>query len=93
MDASLERLSRKIEKLTQQKHQMEEKYINAVAHLVRDRTQKGQDLSLLTGIILNADQIIKESQNQKEAWRVAGQKFLLRAKNSNSKDERIVSTA
>lgn len=92
MDASLEKLSRKIEKLTQQKHQMEEKYINAVAYLVRGCTQKGQDLSLLTGMILNADQIIKESQSQKEAWRVVGQKFLLRAKNSNSKDERIAST-
>ena len=93
MDASLERLSRKIEKLIQQKQQMEEKYINAVAHLVRDRTQKGHDLSLLTGMILNADQIIKEFQNQKEAWRVVGQKFLLRSKNRNAKSERSVSTA
>lgn len=93
MDASLEKLKTKIEKLTQQKHQMEEKYIHAVAHLVRDCTQKGHDLSLLTGMILNADQIIKDSQNQKEAWQVAGQKFLLRAKNSNSKAKRIASTA
>ncbi len=85
MDASLEKLKTKIEKLTRQKCQMEEKYINAVAHLVRDQTQKGRDLSLLTGMILNADQIIKESPNHKEAWQTAGQKFLLKAKNRNFK--------
>lgn len=72
---------------------MEAKYINAVAYLVRDQTQKGQDLSLLTGMILNADQIIKDSPNQKEAWQTAGQKFLLRAKNRNCKAERMASTA
>ncbi|MBX9804299.1 MAG: hypothetical protein K2Y18_00940 [Alphaproteobacteria bacterium] len=49
MGVSLEKLSRKIERLTQPKHQMEEKYINAVAHLVRDKTQQGHDLSLLQG--------------------------------------------
>lgn len=93
MDASLNRLKARIEKLTKQQHQMEEKYIHAVTHLVRDRTQKGHDLPILTGIILNADQIIKESSNQKEFWQTAGQKFLVRAKHKSFQSKRSASKA
>lgn len=91
MDASLDKIKAKIEKLKVQQHQMEENYINAVAHLVRDHTQKGHDLPLLTGIILSADQILKESPNHKEAWQVAGQKFLVRAKNRSFQSKRTAS--
>jgi uncharacterized protein YgbK (DUF1537 family) len=93
MDASLEKLKARIKQLQTQQTQREEKYINAVAHLVKERIQKGCDLSLLTGMILNADQIIKASPTHKEAWQTAGQKFLLRAKNRNFKTGRMPSTA
>ena len=53
MDASLERLKARIEKLNAQKQEMEEKYIQAVAHLVQSLTQKEVNLSILTGMVLN----------------------------------------
>jgi len=70
---------------------MEEKYISAVTQLVRDRTQKGHDLPILTGMILSAEQIIKESPNHKEAWQVAGQKFLVRAKHKSLQNKSVAS--
>jgi len=88
MDASLERLKSKIEKLTAQQHQIEEKYITTVAHLVKDLTQKGFDLPVLTGMILNANDIITKSPANKEVWKIAGQKFLLRAKNQHRQKKR-----
>lgn len=88
IDASLERLKAKIEKLTAQQHQMEEKYINTVAYLVKDLTQKGFVLPVLTGMILNADDIITKSPANKEVWQIAGQKFLLRAKNQHTQKKR-----
>jgi hypothetical protein len=87
MDPSLEKLKNRIEKLTAQQHQIEEKYINAVGHLVKDLTRKGVDLPILTGIILNAGNIITESPAKTEVWQSAGQKFLLRAKNKNSQSQ------
>ena len=81
MDASLEKLKARIEQLTAQQHQMEEKYILAVAHLVKGLTDKGADLPTLTGMILNAEAILTESPDKKEGWQVAGRKFLLQAKN------------
>lgn len=93
MDTALEKLKAKIVKLKTQQEQMEEKYITSVAHLVKDVTQKGFDLSLLTGMILNAHQITKESPNHKEAWQVAGQKFLVRAKNRSFQSNRTASKA
>jgi len=89
MDASLDKLKAKIEKLKAQQQQMEDKYIGAVAHLVKDLTNKGLDLPILTGMILNANDIIAKSTTNKEAWQVAGQRFLLRAKNQNAQRKRI----
>ena len=88
MDASLERIKAKIEKLKAQQEQMEGKYINVVANLVKDLTQKGFDLTILTGMILNANDIITKSPANREAWQVAGQKFLLKAKNQNQQRKR-----
>ena len=85
MDASLEKLKSKIERLTAQQHKIEERYIGSIAKLVADTTQKGFDMRVLTGIILNANDIITESPAKMEAWQVAGQKFLLRSKNKNSR--------
>jgi hypothetical protein len=81
MVPSLERLKTKIEKLTVQQHQIEETYIGVVAQLVKDLTQKGYDLPVLTGILLNANDIMSASPTKMEAWQVAGQKFLLKSKN------------
>ena len=85
MDASLEKLKNRIEKLTAQQHQIEERYIGSIAKLVADTTQKGFDMRVLTGIILNANNIITELPAKTEAWQIAGQKFLLRSKNKNSR--------
>ncbi len=88
MDPSLERLKSKIEKLTAQQHQIEEKYIATVAQLLKDLTHKGFDLPVLTGMILNAEDIITKSPSKKEVWQIAGQKFLLRAKNQQIQKKR-----
>ena len=85
MDASLEKLKNRIERLTAQQHQIEARYIGSIAKLVADTTQKGFDMRVLTGIILNANNIVTESPAKTEAWQVAGQKFLLRSKNKNSR--------
>ena len=85
MDASLEKLKNRIERLTAQQHQIEARYIGSIAKLVADTTQKGFDMRVLTGIILNANDIVTESPAKMEAWQVAGQKFLLRSKNKNSR--------
>jgi hypothetical protein len=88
MDASLERLKTKIEKLTAQQRQIEERYTDAVAHLVKELTQqKGVDLPILTGMILNANDIITEFSSKKEGWQIAGEKFLLRSKNKYSRSK------
>jgi hypothetical protein len=85
MDASLDKLKNRIEKLTAQQHQIEERYIGSIAKLVADTTQNGLDMRVLTGIILNANDIIAELPTKMEAWQVAGQKFLLRSKNKSSR--------
>ena len=87
MDASLDKLKAKIEKLTTQQHQMEERYIGSIAKLVADTTQKGFDMRVLAGIILNANDIVAGSPSKTEAWQVAGQKFLLRSKNTHSRSK------
>lgn len=92
MDVSLERLKARIEKLKAQQQEREEKYINAVAHLLKDLTQKGLDLSMLTGLILNADDIITQSPANKEAWQLAGQKFLRQSKNKKFRSATLSKT-
>ena len=87
MDASLEKLKNRIERLTAQQHQIEERYIGSIAKLVADITQKGFDMRVLTGIILNANNIIAELPTRTEAWQIAGQKFLLRSKNKDSRSK------
>ena len=87
MDASLEKLKNRIESLTAQQRQIEERYIGSIARLVADTTRKGFDMRVLTGIILNANDIVAESPAKREAWRVAGQKFLFRAKNQYSRSK------
>jgi len=81
MDAALEKLKSRIEKLTAQQRQIEESYINAVAQLLKDMTQNGMDLPLLAGMVLNAEGILTENPAKTEAWQTAGQKFLFQSKN------------
>jgi hypothetical protein len=83
MDPTLEKLKAKINKLTAQQHLIEDKYIGVVSNLVKDLIQKGIDLPILTGMLLNTNDIIHESSSKREAWQVAGQKFLLKSKNKN----------
>ncbi len=98
MDAALEKLKARIEKLRAQQQEMEEKYVNAVACLVRDLTTtgatigatKGLDLSTLTGMILNASDIIVRLPGNKEVWQAAGEKFLFKAKNQHAHQRRTV---
>ena len=87
MDASLEKLKNRIESLTAQQRQIEERYIGSIAKLVAETTRKGFDMRVLTGIILDACDIVAESPAKREAWRVAGQKFLFRAKNQYSRSK------
>ena len=87
MDASLEKLKNRIERLTAQQHRIEERYIGSIAKLVADTTQKGFDMRVLTGIILNANDIVTELPAKTEAWQIAGQKFLLRSKNKDSRSK------
>lgn len=88
MDASLEKLKAKIAMLIAHQEQMEEKYITSVAHLVKDVTKKGFDLPLLTGMILNVNEVITKLPANMEVWQAAGQKFLLKAKNQNFKSKK-----
>jgi hypothetical protein len=81
MDARIEKIRERIGKLTEQQHKIEEKYITTVAKLVKNMTNKGIDIKILTGIILSAEQIMNENLDKKEAWQKAGEKFLFRSKN------------
>ena len=91
MDPILEKLKAKINKLIQQQHQIEDKYIGVVSNLVKDLTQKGIDLPVLTGMLLNVDNIIQDSSSKVEAWQVAGQKFLLKSKNKSGNKREVAS--
>lgn len=85
MGSTLEKLKAKINKLTEQQHQIEDKYISTVLILVKDLTQKGIDLPILTGMLLNSDEIIQAYSSKKEVWQKTGQKFLLKSKNKYEK--------
>ena len=89
MDASLERLKARIEKLNAQKQEMEEKYIQAVAHLVQSLTQKEINLPILTGMVLNAGSLVAEFPSRVEGWQIAGEKFLLKSKNKYDRSGRV----
>ena len=85
MDSTLEKLKAKINKLTEQQHQIEDKYINTVSMLVKNLTEKGMDLSILTGMLLNANDIIQDASTKRETWQEAGEKFLRKSKNKYEK--------
>ena len=81
MDAKIDKIKARIEQLTEQQHKIEEKYITAVARLVKSMTNKGIDIRTLAGIILNAEKIINDAPDKKEAWQNAGERFLFKPRN------------
>lgn len=89
MDSTLDKLKIRINKLTEQQHQIEDKYICTVSMLIKDLVHKGIDLPILTGMLLNADEIIQTNSSKKEVWQVAGEKFLFRSKNKYKKRNEI----
>lgn len=75
----------------EQQHQIEDKYINTISMLIKDLIQKGLDLPILAGMLLNADEIIQKNSSKKEVWQEVGEKFLRRAKNKYKKRNEISS--
>ena len=91
MNSNLEKLKIRLNKLTEQQHQIEDKYISVISTLVKDLTRKGIDLSILAGMLLNANTIIQDSSFKTEAWQEVGKKFLFRSKNKYKKRNEISS--
>lgn len=89
MNSNLDKLKIRIKKLTEQQHQIEDKYISVISTLVKDLTGKGIELPILAGMLLNANTIIQDSSFKKEAWQEVGEKFLRRAKNKYKKARQI----
>lgn len=76
MDAKLEALDTKIHKLKEKKKKIEENGLKRLKLCINKAISNGVDLQTLAGIILDTPKIILENQNYKEAWQVAGGKFL-----------------
>jgi hypothetical protein len=87
MDEKIDKIKAKIEKLTEQQHKIEEKYVMTVARLVKNMTNKGIDIKILAGMILDAGEIIKGLPDKKEAWQKAGEKFLFKSKNKKPAED------
>ena len=85
MNSNLDKLKIRINKLSEQQHKIEDKYISVISTLVKDLTGKGIDLSILAGMLLNANSIIQDSSFKTEAWQEVGKKFLRTAKNKYKK--------
>ena len=89
MNSNLEKLKIRINKITEQQHQIEDKYISVISTLVKDLTGKGIDLSILAGMLLNANTIIQDSSFKTEAWQEAGEKFLFKSKIKHKKARQV----
>jgi hypothetical protein len=86
MSSRLGRLNKKIEKLLMQKQKVESVYIGSISKIILKSIQKGTDIQVIAGMILDTSDIIKKSPEKKEAWQVAGRKFLSRSNPKRSKD-------
>lgn len=76
MDAKLEALDARIEKLREKKKRIEENGLKRLKPCINKAISNGIDLPTLAGIILDTTNIIKEISNNKEVWQIAGGKFL-----------------
>jgi hypothetical protein len=85
MDEQLERIEAQMAKLAQQKKKIKEKSAIAISNLI---TKSKSDISVLAGILLDAENIIQKNGEKVEAWRDTGKNFLKKGKHSNivSKD-------
>ena len=86
MSSRLGRLNKKIEKLLVQKEKVESVYIGSISKIILKAVQDGTDIQIIAGMILDTSEIIKGSPEKKEAWQVAGQKFLSRSNSKRPKD-------
>jgi chaperonin cofactor prefoldin len=84
MDARIDKIRERINKLTEQQHKIEEKYITTVARLVKNMASKGIDIKILTGMILDAERVISDSSDKKEVWKKSGERFLFRSKSGKT---------
>lgn len=76
MDAKLVALEAKIEKLKEKKKKIEENGLKRLKPCINKALTSGIDLQTLAGIILDTPSILNELPHNKEAWQVAGGKFL-----------------
>lgn len=76
MDAKLDALDAKIEKLKAKKKRIEEEGLKRLKPCINKALSKGVDLPTLAGIILDTPKILNNLPHNKEAWQVAGGKFL-----------------
>ena len=79
MTLRLEKLDTKIERLIHKREAIQKSYIGAVSKLVSDTVQKGIDIQVLAGLVLDAEEIIEAIPSKVEAWQTAGRKFLSRS--------------
>lgn len=86
MTSRLGILNKKIEKLMVQKEKVESVYIGSISKIILKSVQEGTDIQVIAGMILDTSEIIKESPEKKEAWQVAGRKFLSRSNPKRSKE-------
>lgn len=84
MDQKAEKLKEKIQKLNRQLKKIEDKHERSIVKLVKDTSKKNIDIRVLTGILLNAESIIKENPKELEAWQQAGEKFLFGSKSKTT---------
>lgn len=76
MDAKLAALDAKIEKLKEKKKKIEENSLKRLKPCINKALTNGIDLPTLAGIILDTQNILNELPHNREAWQVAGGKFL-----------------
>lgn len=76
MDAKLKELDSKIEKLKAKKKKIEENGLKRLTPCINKTISAGIDLQTLAGIILDTPNILNELSHNKEAWQIAGGKFL-----------------
>jgi len=79
MTLRLEKLDTKIERLIHKRESIQKSYIGAVSKLISDTVQKGIDIQVLAGLVLDTEAVINTSPSKVEAWQTAGRKFLSRS--------------
>jgi hypothetical protein len=76
MDVKLEALEAKIANLKEKKKKMEEDGLKRLKPCINNAISNGVDLQILAGMILDTANILNVLPHNREAWQVAGEKFL-----------------